>query len=483
MDLSGFSHTVPRVGSLEDRDRVVFIEIFKKYYLLIGSSAAIGFSILDWFYSPEYFWNFLAFRAAAIPVSLISWQAYRFDFISLRHFTWPVYFAGVYLGLLHWYLIANSGNEASPHIGGLLLSTIFLVGNLPWTTRQVALLIMVMWSPFLAHMATIDTSVSGPLLLATAFLFGLALYCSWTFHLIMRRYRVSEYESLLRLEKVTIEQAEIIKQKTQEGIYLEKLATQFSPQIIDSIKSGHMDLDTKMRRFVAVIFIDVANSTQRTTRIDPANYSSLMAEFFGDCVKLLLKNNVTIGTYQGDGIMAITNAPSENVDFRKNALMACLEILARHEKMKEVYFQKWRTNFDIRIGIESGWATVGFFPSRQHGTYTALGGATNLAARLCSRADMNSIAVTRDFLNQVSLPDNTIRIEKMRQMSDLKGLEGETFEIYSVKPAVIAEISPNNCPGCDVPMEVIGTQVGAEFLQCPRCRHRMILSAPKSDIA
>jgi class 3 adenylate cyclase len=264
--------------------------------------------------------------------------------------------------------------------------------------------------------------------------------------------------------------------KTKEGIFLERLASQFSPQVIRAIKTGTLNIDERLRAQVAVIFIDVQNSTVHSMRIDHHNYAALMSDFFSDCVKILLKHNVTIGTFQGDGIMAFTNAPVVDPKFKENAIRACLDIVRFHQRVKDAYVAKWRTDFNIRIGIEVGWSTVGFFPSREYGTYTALGSTANLAARLCSRAPLNSIAVTNNLLVDLKIEDGLIRVER-RGLIDLKGIEGEKFEVFSLSPTRIGpELPEGICPGCELGLEIISRQIGAGIGRCPKCGYRQVCS-------
>ncbi len=91
--------------------------------------------------------------------------------------------------------------------------------------------------------------------------------------------------------------------------------------------------------------------------------------------------------------------------------------------------------------FEAGFATVGFFPSREHGTYTALGETVNLAARLCSRAEANTIAVTKTFLTSLDLKEGTVAIGGRTSMTDIKGFEGEHFDAKVAATFVNGELA------------------------------------------
>jgi adenylate cyclase len=52
--------------------------------------------------------------------------------------------------------------------------------------------------------------------------------------------------------------------------------------------------------------------------------------------------------------------------------------------------------FRVRMGINTGFCTVGNFGSQDRMDYTIIGGAVNLAARLQSAAEPGKILIARD---------------------------------------------------------------------------------------
>lgn len=461
-------------------ERETFITILKGWYLPLGVMAVLSFLAVDFVLTPELLWTFLPLRLAVIPVALLCGSSYRLKFFSEKNYTWPAQAAGLYLGVLHAILISKTGWEHSPHFVGLMFATIPFVGQMAWQPRQIPGFFLWMYGPLGALMAT-RTSPDHAQLLVHAFFFLTTAVLSITFYVLSRRMRRSEFEHRHRLESTLRHQELVIDRKTEEGIFLERLASQFSPQIISSIKSGSLDLETRVRRPISCIFVDVQNSTARANRIDHHAYADLLASFFEECVRIFLRHNVTVGTYLGDGILAFTNAPTPDEKFQENALNACLEILAVHARKKKIYFDRWRTEFNIRLGIATGYSTVGFFPSREHGTYTALGETVNLAARLCSRAELNSIAVTKDFLTALKLPDQKIEIHELATIVDIKGFEGESFEVFGIKPPPARLTAEDQCPSCEISMERVSAQIGGSFWNCPKCNYRDFVTEQKTE--
>ena len=123
-------------------------------------------------------------------------------------------------------------------------------------------------------------------------------------------------------------------------------------------------------------------------------------------------------------------------EFAEQAVEACLKLLEMHNKKRRYYTERWRTTFNIRIGVNTGYAHLGFFPNERRGTYTALGGTVNLAARLCSMASPNSVCVTKHQLKRVAdgLPRSYIELKS--EDSDIKGFGNEKFELYTIKPLI-----------------------------------------------
>ena len=459
------------------KEREIFIQLFTESFLFLGSSVTVLSSLFDYWFAPQYFNFIFLARLISIPVAASCAFAYKFQTFQKKWYTWPAYFSALYMGVLHLVLFNFTGKEATPYLTGLCLATVSLLGTLPWQKRQIPVVVGLLWAPILIQVVILFNQLPKAHLWTDVSMVVITLFLGLRIFNNSHKLRISEFEKFLALEKQNQIQNEVIRKKTEEGVYLERLANQFSPQEIESIKNGMISLDEKKRQEVACIFIDVAQSTGRSLKIDHQNYSMLMEHFFSRCVKILLENDVTIGTYQGDGIMAISNAPKIDERYRQKAIKACTEILQFHKEIKDYYNEIWRSEFNIRVGISSGWATVGFFPNSSHGTYTALGDATNLAARLCSLAPANTIALPQDFLAQSEIPKDSVTIKLLEENNAIKGFEGENIRIAIITPEHFARTLDNHCPSCNIEMGVHNSQHDVLIFKCSKCNFRKISNA------
>jgi class 3 adenylate cyclase len=105
----------------------------------------------------------------------------------------------------------------------------------------------------------------------------------------------------------------------------------------------------------------------------------------------------TINQFVGDGIMIFFGAPEATND-RDHALRAVRMAMAMQRRMSTLG-EKWfaagiQTPFRIRIGINTGTASVGDFGSTGRITYSAIGNQTNLAARLQTACEPGRILIS-----------------------------------------------------------------------------------------
>lgn len=436
----------------------------------------MSFSFVDYFFHPELLWQFFKVRLLIVPIALGAAAAYRWggkifarsDFLHQL----PGLIVVTYLGVYHAHMVSLTGAAESSYYAGINLAAYVVIGFLPWRPRDLVWVLLVTYSPYLTVIFFSPDKINLHHFVPNMAFMSSTAFLSVATFLFSRALRKKEMKSRIELETQNQIQAEIISKKTKEGIYLEKLTSQFSPQVIETIKSGELNLNARVRREITCIFIDVENSTGKSVRIDHSTFTSLLEEFFTECVESFLKFNVTVGTYLGDGIMAFTNAPRMDENHRLNALKACLEILERHQRKRHYYFEKWRSEFNVRIGIQTGNATVGFFPSKKRGSYTAIGDTVNFAARLCSRAQKNTLCVIKGFAIEVLGNFKDLNVHKFTTINDIKGFEGEAFELYSIHPPEVKAETHNQCVLCGSILMVESDYGDTLYVKCSQCSYR-----------
>ena len=204
-----------------------------------------------------------------------------------------------------------------------------------------------------------------------------------------------EREELLEQK---IRDRELIEQKS---LQLENLATRLakylSPQIYQSIFSADGETKQKHSRKNLTIFLsDIVKFTDLTDTLDPERLALVINSYLSEMSSIALECGGTIDKFIGDAVLIFFGDPESEGD-REDALK-CVEMgLRMQQRVKELQ-KHWKklgvaNGIAIRMGITTGFCTVGNFGSDLRLDYTVLGSPVNLAARLESMAPPNTILV------------------------------------------------------------------------------------------
>jgi class 3 adenylate cyclase/tetratricopeptide (TPR) repeat protein len=150
---------------------------------------------------------------------------------------------------------------------------------------------------------------------------------------------------------------------------------------------------------VTVLFADVANYTSISEKLDPEEVHQIMDGCFRILMDEIHKYEGTINQFTGDGVMAIFGAPVSHEDHAQRACYAALSIQKGMMEYAERVKNQCGTDFQMRIGLNSGPVVVGSIGDDLRMDYTAVGDTTNLAARVEQGAKPGEIWMSRETRN------------------------------------------------------------------------------------
>ena len=133
---------------------------------------------------------------------------------------------------------------------------------------------------------------------------------------------------------------------------------------------------------LTVLFSDVRGFTTISERLDSKELSSLMNEYLGAMTRVVQRHRGTLDKYIGDAIMAFWGAPVADANHALHAVETALEMQIELRKLDERFVARGWPILHIGIGINSGTMTVGDMGSEVRKSYTVMGDAVNLGARL-----------------------------------------------------------------------------------------------------
>ena len=200
--------------------------------------------------------------------------------------------------------------------------------------------------------------------------------------------------------------AEVIAQKNRELESLStKLSKYLSPQIYNSIFTGAQGVEiTSNRKKLTIFFSDVVNFTETTEKLESEDLTNLLNRYLTEMSDIALQHGATIDKYIGDAIMVFFGDPESRglkEDARACVQMAIAMLRRMHELRSEWQELGAEKPFRVRMGINTGYCTVGNFGSQDRMDYTIIGNAVNLTARLQSHSDIDGILLGHETYSLV----------------------------------------------------------------------------------
>jgi adenylate cyclase len=179
-----------------------------------------------------------------------------------------------------------------------------------------------------------------------------------------------------------------------------KLAKYLSPQIYNSIFSGEQSVEiVSKRKKLTVFFSDIAAFTETTDNLESEELTAVLNHYLTEMSTIALEYGATIDKYIGDAMLSFFGDP-DSKGVKEDARACVTMAIAMQRRLRELE-QEWRNRglerpFRIRMGISTGFCTVGNFGSRDRMDYTIIGNEVNLAARLESAAEPGSILLAHE---------------------------------------------------------------------------------------
>ncbi|HBO3743515.1 adenylate cyclase [Pseudomonas aeruginosa] len=201
----------------------------------------------------------------------------------------------------------------------------------------------------------------------------------------------------LRLAQV---RQEIAREQEKAARLARNLAKYLSPQVWEMIFSGKKSvrLETQ-RKKLTVFFSDIRGFTELSEELEAEALTDLLNNYLNEMSKIALKYGGTIDKFVGDCVMVFFGDPSTQ-GAKKDAVAAVSMGIAMRKHMK-VLRQQWRAQgitkpLEIRMGINTGYCTVGNFGADTRMDYTIIGREVNLASHLESASEAGEILISHE---------------------------------------------------------------------------------------
>jgi adenylate cyclase len=179
-----------------------------------------------------------------------------------------------------------------------------------------------------------------------------------------------------------------------------------------------------------VLFSDIRGFTTVTERGQPDEIVGMLNEYFTRMVDIVFAHQGTLDKFVGDMVMALFGAPVDDPQHAEHAVQAALAMTAELAKLNEKWKSEGRfSELDIGIGINTGPMIAGNIGSEAVMSYTVIGDAVNLGARLES--------LNKQYGTRIIISDATRR--QLSGRYDLRPL-GDVVVKGKTQPVAIFEV-------------------------------------------
>ena len=158
-----------------------------------------------------------------------------------------------------------------------------------------------------------------------------------------------------------------------------------NPEAEDLLAS--FDWHGEIRR-LALMFIDLVDSTVLSTRVEPETYRILVGSYRDQVLRLVDHYEGHIFSTKGDGLLVVFGHPKAHEDDVQRAVSAGLDITRMVARLSWQAERRFDVEINVRVGIHRG---LVYLDTAEDDVY---GFAANLASRISSLAEPGTVAVS-----------------------------------------------------------------------------------------
>lgn len=195
----------------------------------------------------------------------------------------------------------------------------------------------------------------------------------------------------------------LLKKMEAEIVVREKLHRLLSPQLVEEVVSGRLELKKGGElRHATIMFADIRNFTGISEQLPPREVVDNINEYFELMVDIIFKYEGTLDKFIGDEVMAIWGAPIGHPDDTERAVLCAYEMQQELAAFNRRRTERGDVTFRIGIGLNTGEIVAGYTGSTKSMNYTAIGDTVNTAARICSAAGPGDIVIGQNTYAEVA---------------------------------------------------------------------------------
>jgi adenylate cyclase len=209
--------------------------------------------------------------------------------------------------------------------------------------------------------------------------------------------------------------------RDQQRELIRKFATS---EVADELLATGFALGGKYVEATAM-FSDIRSFTTLSESQPPEDTIEILNTYYTLMFDAITGQGGVVNQMVGDGLMAIFGAPASNPDHANCAVRAALEMVELVDLFNREQASQDKVQIQIGVGIGSGQLIAGYTGTQDRATYTCVGDAVNVAARLESHTKVAGQPILIDGNTRAGI-DPGIQAEDLGEVA----IKGKTEPVH-----------------------------------------------------
>src|SRR5947207_4204201 len=246
---------------------------------------------------------------------------------------------------------------------------------------------------------------------------------------------MARVQTLRRLHETRreLEERRLAAEVSRKEALRKAFARYISPRLVETmmadLEAGGTPFERAPQRMeVVVLFADLRGFTRLTERTQVDGVVSLLNDYFAVMTEAAYRHDGTIFSMAGDNLLVGFNVPFPQPDAAALAWRAAQEMASSVKRVLNRWSERGGTPTGDGVGLAAGDAIIGNVGSPHYMSYTIIGDAVNVAARLVQLAQPDELLISGPALHAAGATASGAR---SRGKMALRG-RTEPVEVYAV---------------------------------------------------
>ena len=248
---------------------------------------------------------------------------------------------------------------------------------------------------------------------------------------------VARVRSLMRLTEArkALEEARLSREIEQRQWIHRMFERYVSPklvkEILDQGDQRENPLDRLSRLEVVALFADMRGFTRIAEKLEPSKVVELLNDFFTLITSVAYEYEGTVFNMAGDSLLIGFGVPLPQSDSSQRAVQAACTMIKRFQLQVSNWHALYGIEAGLGIGVNRGEAIAGNVGSPTYMSYTIIGDAVNVAARLMQNAKANEILISEAVFQGLDTLVDALQPEPLQPLT-VKG-KSTPLPVYRVR--------------------------------------------------